>query len=218
MDANQDQTRERLLEAAGEIFAEHGYKAATIRDICQRGQANIAAVNYHFGDKQALYIEAVKRAHCTHGELINVMWPEHWTPQQKLREFIGRWLEHVLAEDQPGWRMKLMLREMAEPTDACVQLVEAYIRPMADTLRGIIRELVPGVEETRLGWMIGFSIVSQCLFYKVHRPVAELLMGAEDYSQLRPAMLADHITGFSLAALGRGEPVASQTQTTESVT
>lgn len=209
METTPDQTRERLLEAAGEVFAELGFRAATVRDICQRGKANVAAVNYHFGDKQALYIEAVQRAHCSQPDLIHAVWPAGCTPQQKLRIFILNWLANVLADDRPSWHMRLMLREMAEPTEACVKLVDAYIRPMAETLRGIIRELAPGASPQRQGWLIGFSIVSQCLFYKVHRPIAELLMGTEEYSQLNIELLADHITRFSLAALGRGEPVGS---------
>ena len=52
-------TRQRLLEAAGQVFAEQGFRAATVRDICQRAGANIAAVNYHFGDKEALYREVI---------------------------------------------------------------------------------------------------------------------------------------------------------------
>ncbi len=217
MTTTPDETRERLVEAAGEVFAEYGFKAATVRDICQRGKANVAAVNYHFGDKQALYIEAVQRAHCSHAGQIDVSQPEGMTPQQKLRAFIGQWLANQLAEDRPSWHMKLMLREMADPTEACVKLVEAYIRPMADTLRGIIRELIPDEIATQKGWLIGFSIVSQCLFYKVHRPVAELLVGREEYSKFTLQLLADHITQFSLAAIGQGEPVIEKTPAGETV-
>lgn len=209
MASSHEETRERLVEAAGEVFAEFGFRSATIRDICLRGKANVAAVNYHFGDKQALYIEAVQRAHCTQTGQINVEWPPGFTAQQKLRAFIGQWLENQLAEDRPSWHMRLMLREMADPTEACVKLVEAFIRPMADTLRGIIHELTPMELGDRQGWMIGFSIVSQCLFYKVHRPIAELLVGREEYTKFTIPVLADHITRFSLAALGQGEPLTA---------
>lgn len=218
MDILQEQTRDRLLEAAGEIFAEFGYRGTTIRDICQRGKANVAAVNYYFGDKQALYFSAVERAHCHTSGLVDVAWPAGCSPQQKLRVFITQWLEQQLADDRPSWHTRLMLREMADPTDACVKLVEAYIRPMAETLRQIIHELVPGDLAERRGWMIGFSIVSQCLFYKVHRPIAELLVGPDQYSQFNLPLLAEHITQFSLAALGHGEPLTAITSGREMVT
>src|SRR5437868_7338938 len=56
------ETRHRLLEAAGEAFAENGFRSATIADICRRAHANIAAVHYHFGDKERLYAEVIEYA------------------------------------------------------------------------------------------------------------------------------------------------------------
>ena len=215
MDALQEQTRDRLLEAAGEIFAEFGFRQTTVRDICRRGKANVAAVNYYFGDKEALYFAAVERAHISSAGLEDVVWPPGWTPPQKLRVFIRQWLEQQLADDRPSWHMKLMLREMSDPTGACVKLVEAYIRPMAETLRGIIQELVPGELDERRGWMIGFSVVSQCLFYKVHRPIAELLVGSDLYSHFNIAAIAEHITQFSLAALGQCATLTATTSKLE---
>ncbi len=55
----QHETRQRLLETAGQVFAEQGFRAATVRDICRRAGANIASVNYHFGDKERLYSEVL---------------------------------------------------------------------------------------------------------------------------------------------------------------
>ena len=57
-----DDTATRVLNAAGLIFAEKGYKNATVREICRAARVNLASVNYHFRDKERLYIETVKRA------------------------------------------------------------------------------------------------------------------------------------------------------------
>jgi AcrR family transcriptional regulator len=54
-DPTMTETRQRLLEAAGAVFAERGFRATTVREICHRARANLAAVNYHFGDKERLY-------------------------------------------------------------------------------------------------------------------------------------------------------------------
>jgi len=55
-------TRDKLIEAAGHVFAEHGYRAATIREICRRAGANVASVNYTFGDKMGLYTEVLRHS------------------------------------------------------------------------------------------------------------------------------------------------------------
>jgi AcrR family transcriptional regulator len=207
VDSSPDQTRERLIEAAGEIFAEVGFKSATVREICQRGKANVAAINYHFGDKQSLYYEAVRAAHCSGPGLTNVVWPPEMAPQEKLRVFIKKWLEHYLDSSRPSWHMRLMLREMSDPTEACEKLVQDYIRPMANVLREIVRELMPPEHLERNGMLVGFSIIGQCLFYKINRPIVELLMGLDEFNKLTIDVLAEHISTFSLAALGKGPPL-----------
>src|SRR5499425_382584 len=56
------ETRARLLNAASRLFAEHGYARVTVRDICKKARANVAAVNYHFGGKDGLYRAVMRHA------------------------------------------------------------------------------------------------------------------------------------------------------------
>src|ERR1700759_3211971 len=58
----EEATRDRLLDAAERLFAEHGYQATTMRGLTSEADANIAAVNYHFGCKQSLLEAVVHRA------------------------------------------------------------------------------------------------------------------------------------------------------------
>jgi AcrR family transcriptional regulator len=60
--ATPDPTREKLLEAAGPVFANRGYQAAKIREICEGAGGNVAAINYHFGDKLGLYTEVLQQS------------------------------------------------------------------------------------------------------------------------------------------------------------
>jgi AcrR family transcriptional regulator len=202
-----DDPRERLLNVAGELFAEKGFDGTTVREIIRKAGVNIAAVNYYFRDKERLYIEAVKQASCG-SQLHQAMrdWPPETPPAEKLRGFIRGFVAKLLDKDRPAWHARLMMREMAQPTEACVELVRDFIRPMAELLMGVLGELLPPETPLWKRWATGFSVVGQCLHYVHCKPVIRRLVGEEDLAHLTAEAVADHITGFTLAALGQKGP------------
>src|ERR1700741_751808 len=119
-----EDTKDRILDAAGRVFAEKGFREATVRDICQSAQVNIAAVNYHFGDKERLYIESVKFAH---GTVIQGMaapsWPADMPAGVQTRPLILMLVSRLLDEPRPSWHSRLVMRAMAEPSAACFEIV-----------------------------------------------------------------------------------------------
>ncbi len=106
------ETADRLLAAASEVFAEVGYRAATLREICRRGRANIAAVNYHFRDKEQLYAAVLEQAVAAAGE----GWP-CWRPTRPIRprrssrHFIPGFFDNLLGEDRPVQLLRLVAHE-----------------------------------------------------------------------------------------------------------
>src|SRR5262245_16070249 len=199
--ATETPTRQRLLDAAERLFAEKGFEGTSVDEITREAGANRAAISFHFGGKEQLYIEAVKYAHRTCHE--GVPFPEYppGTPAtERLRGFIRTMVQRMAAEPDP-FATQLMMREMAQPTAACVEVVREYIRPMADRLREILGELLPNSDATQI-YMTGFSIVGQCLFYKQNRPVAQLLMGDEEFAKLDVDRIAEHVIAFTLRGLG----------------
>src|SRR5262245_16107260 len=127
-----EDTKTRLLDAAGQIFADRGFEAATIREICQQANANIAAINYYFGDKEQLYVATLKHAHACKAVGVPAMLPAGMKPEDKLRAFVAAMLQQIVFEETPAWHATLILREMVNPTRACEELVQDNIRPMAD--------------------------------------------------------------------------------------
>jgi AcrR family transcriptional regulator len=198
--------RERLLAAAQEVFAERGYEGATVRDICRAARANIAAVNYYFGDKEKLYIEAVKHAHTCAARMNTFPVPAPGAPPvEKLRVFLREMVNRMHAPASPS-AMKLMMREMADPGKAAHVVVTEFIQPAAFALREILRELCPHLDEPHL-LMTGFSVIGQCLYYRQNRPVSELIFGKPAIDALDVDTVADHVIRFTLAALGYAEPI-----------
>jgi len=205
-----DDPRHRILRAAGQEFAEHGFEAATVRDICLAAGVNVAAVNYYFGDKQRLYIESVKHAH--EERVRQVPLPE-WaggTPAaQRLHDFVDNMLERMLGFGQPPWQVRLMMREVLHPTEACRELVEDYIRPHFALLVSILDELVGGRLAPPELRRVAMSIIGQCFLYRAAGDVVGMLVPREEHEThhaLKP--LADHVTRYALAALGVAPPLA----------
>ncbi len=119
-DSPADDTRSRLLEAAGEVFAERGFHNATIREICLKARANIAAVNYHFRDKEGLYRAVLDfTAGCALAKYpIGGGAGAEVPARERLALFIRTYLSRLLDEGRPAWHGKLIAREMMEPTPA----------------------------------------------------------------------------------------------------
>jgi AcrR family transcriptional regulator len=112
-------TRQALLTAAADVFAEAGFRNATIRDICRRAKANVAAVNYHFGDKAALYSEVLAEQ----SRLARERFPAgaavpELGPDEQLQAFIRSFLQRVLSPELHARHGRIMAREMVDPTAA----------------------------------------------------------------------------------------------------
>lgn len=199
------ETRQRLLGRAGEVFAEQGFRNATVRDICRRAEANVAAVNYHFGGKEGLYLEVLKFAHgCAFAKYPPGMGLEPGaSPKQRLHAFVRSFLLRVLDTGQPAWHGKLMVREIADPTGALDTIVRDGIGPHFAMLKGIMSELLGprlAADPDRVRYA-AWSVVGQCLFYFVGQPVILRLHPAQGLGPGDVDAIARHITDFSLAAL-----------------
>lgn len=195
-------TRDRILEAAGELFAEGGFRGATVRMICERAKVNVSAIKYHFGGKEELYSEVLKYWHAfaikKYPPLLGVS--EDSPSEEQLRAFIRSLLFRLLDKGKPAWFGKLMAREMAEPTKAFDHMVKEVMRPLIRLLASIVQKVVaiPVSEEETLRCCT--SIIGQCVYYYNTRYMAQLFR--QDVSSPEEIeKIADHIIHFSLKGL-----------------
>ncbi len=193
-------TRRRLLDAAGEVFADRGFEQATVREICRKAGANVAAVNYHFGNKQKLYTAVFDYSQTWADNQIHLPAATDTSAEDRLREFVRQFLRRLLDPGRPSWHDRLMAREMNEPTEALKTLVDDEIRPRLTVLQGIVRELA-GEIPPRVMAKCAASVVGQMLHYHFARPVLKLV--SPIYADLEEHIeeLADHVTRFSLAGI-----------------
>lgn len=207
-------TPERVLHAAGRIFAENGYRNATVRQICEVAGANVAAINYHFGDKQGLYDRVLKHALSSVGEgRIGESAAQRGSqaapPADRLRVIIHTLLSQLLHRDESTMYVRLIARELLDPTPALERLIDEGIRPPFGVLLEIVEALFglaadrasdPAVDRAAIRRCTS-SILAQCLFYCVGRPIILRLPLEDEIGLQITDELADHVTGFSLAGI-----------------
>jgi AcrR family transcriptional regulator len=209
-----DPTRAKLISAAGEVFAERGFQAATVREICQRAGANVAAVNYHFRDKLGLYTEVLRESiSANQGEIMQEAVTNAKTPEDALRQLIAGILRRMYGEDRPAWNFRIMAHEMAQPTPALTHVIDEVLRPRYNQLRGIIGQILhlsPDHETTRL---YAHSVIGQVVHYVHARPVIAILWPDLKLTHLKDRQLvANHIADFTLRNL---HALAKQTKRKE---
>lgn len=194
-----EDTRTRLLDAAGGIFARDGFRAARVREICAAAGANLAAVNYHFGDKIGLY-----RAVFAHGFAVAgptaAGRPPGGTPAERLTAWTGDFVRRMLDDGKPAWVAKLMAREMNDPTEILDELVESRIRPHFAALESAVRGLLPRADAATIR-RCASSVVAQCVFYHHSRAVIDRLHPSWRLTPAEADRIAAHVARFSLAGL-----------------
>jgi TetR/AcrR family transcriptional regulator, regulator of cefoperazone and chloramphenicol sensitivity len=196
-------TRERLLRAAASQFAEHGYKAVTVREICRSAHANVAAVNYHFQSKLGLYKEVVRRVTdlMETSKLDLVPQDPRLSPEDRLRTYVRTFLGRLLAERSENWMDQILGREMSDPSPALDLIIERGIKPNADRLGALVAELLGSAVADERVWQCAVSIQAQCLFYYTSRPVFVRMARGLKFTPEVIDGIARHIAEFSLAGI-----------------
>lgn len=205
MDQRSQVTRDHLLGAATRVFAEHGFKTATIRQISELAGANVASVNYHFGDKEALYLEVLKRA-CegiVATPASGVSSDGTVSSSARLHALVSKLLRSLLSgsADEESARVRLITREFMDPTPSLGGELAALIEQKTSGLEDILREFLgPHADEQTIR-LFGMSILGQVLFHHGSREVVVRLLPGLPTGAAGIEVLSDHITHFAIAAL-----------------
>lgn len=196
------ETRERLLTAGRTLFAERGFAKVTVRDICQRANANVAAINYHFAGKDGLYRQIVQaaiepmRATTALAQKAGA----GKTPAERLHAYVVVFVQRVIGSGPNSDIHQLMLRELSDPTPALDMVIDQVIRPRMEYLGQIVAALLEcAPDDPRVG-PCAMSVHAQCMaLMNVH--VGERMDPSFRLTPERLLEAADHITRFSLGGI-----------------
>jgi AcrR family transcriptional regulator len=198
------ETRRRILETAAMVFAEHGFSATTIRMICGRANVNIAAINYHFGGKEALYHEVLRYVRrCAHEKypVTYGLTGDHPSPEERLSAFVHSFLLRVLGDERTLGFGTLTMREMIEPTGALDMIVDEGIRSLFEQLLEIVSSILGENTDSELVQSCARSIIGQCTFYMFSRSVITRMAPEQKFDDEALKIFAGQIVDFSMKAL-----------------
>jgi TetR/AcrR family transcriptional regulator, regulator of cefoperazone and chloramphenicol sensitivity len=197
-------TRDRLLEAAGHVFAEKGFERSTAKEICERAATNTAAVNYYFGGIEALYAAVLDEARSrilSVREIAKAV-EGKTDPRSKLQAALGVVVQTLLGPVSSSWVLQVFGRDMVTPSPTTYPAKDKLILPMARILKSFIGELMGLPEDDP-------AVARGCV--SVMAPICILIIG--DRRMMKRAFpsfglgeadapaLAQHMVDFALAGL-----------------
>lgn len=195
------ETQKKLLNAALDVFADQGYRAATIQQIADRAGTNIAAINYHFRDKANFYAEVVvyglEKRHNQQPDFLAVS----KDPAEQLQVFVRWFLQVTLGFGRESVIDQIHIQEMLQPSPVLDKVVEKLIRPTHMKLRSIVTTLLPNNANEDMIRHHCFSIIGQCNLYRLGKPVITRLYPDMELNEHKVDALAKHITMVSLAGI-----------------
>ena len=195
-------TKEKLLEAAAEVFVSKGFRDATIAQICKQARANVAAVNYHFGSKEVLYQETWRysfnkslQAHPMDGG-VNADAPA----AERLRGTIQALVERIADEENRDFFISQM--EFVNPTGLLDEVMRTERIQLRSKIFSLMKELLGlGASEKQIIFCT-MSVISMCL----HTMMIQRVRKKTNDLSLPPEILnleafVEHVVKFSLAGI-----------------
>ena len=201
MAARDQATRDRILAKAAALFADRGYKHVTVREICDAARANVAAVNYHFGDKLGLYRSVVEAAIATmkHTSELTMDAGRGATPEDQLRTYVRVFLQRVTTSGRGSWIPKLMAHEMEDPSELFDLVIREVIEPRLRYIATIVSAISGWPADDARVMRTVASLQGQCLIYG--RPLPRVApVGWKEVARDIDAA-ADHIAAFTIGGI-----------------
>jgi len=194
--------KEKLLAAASEVFIEKGFRDATLAEICARANANISAVNYHFGSKETLYQETWRHSFTESIKAYPIDGGVHETApaEEKLRAQLTAMIQRVADENNKDFFIAQM--EIVNPTGLLQEVMKTEIIPMRQQTLELVRELLgPSATEQQVHFC-EISIISMCVHPMVMQRIAKRA-GDKDLPTIIEdiSAFADHVVTFSMAGI-----------------
>jgi AcrR family transcriptional regulator len=198
--------QDRLLDAAEELFCEHGFYDTSVRKIAARANCNIASVNYYFGSKDKLYLEVWRRylsvmRDTRLASIEKVMSRKDGNPslEDLLTSYANAFVEPLVDRDRSGRFIRLMAREMVDKKLPQNVFLEEMIIPVMNALQQALMKICRGLDKEK-AYLVILSLVGQL----VHTTMAETMLEQDNdmrVPRFNLTEIIEHIVKFSSAGI-----------------
>jgi AcrR family transcriptional regulator len=221
-----EESRARIVEAAGRLFSDRGYDGVSVRELARRAGVNAAAINYHFGGKEGLY-------HAVLRKLIDDTEPMFVPMVERLRAGIAAaegdrealaavatrlfagLLNNILSRTHLRWQIPILLREAQQPSKGFAMLVTERINPVHDAIAELVAAATGHDAKSPEARLITANIMGQCWSFGAARGVVFARLGWEEYTPERIELIIDTMVPRMLAMLGlRPAPAVAEGKST----
>lgn len=195
-------TKEKLLIAAGDVFIEKGFRDATVAEICKRAEANISAVNYYFGSKEALYQETWRHsfAESMKSYPLDGTIECDSTPENRLKGQLMSLMARIA--DVNNRDFFISQREFLNPTGLLEEVMKSELIPMREKTLSVVRELLgPDATEDQAQFS-EVCIISMCIHPMLIRKGRQMTQDSETPSIIDNIdAFSEHVIKFALAGI-----------------
>ena len=189
---------QRIIEAAAEIFALHGYQGARVRDVVRVADVNLAAVNYYFGGKEGLYAATIAELSSAR-TLLDPRDDFDADPVALLEAHITAMLRRSIEGGSNTKLSRILAHEAMEPTPYFDRMISTAVGPEFERLIQLVRRIARSPVSDDNASVLALSIMGQCYFYLFAGPAVKALLRGGDPGS--PESLADCVTRFAVSAI-----------------
>ncbi|MEM6332645.1 MAG: CerR family C-terminal domain-containing protein [Planctomycetota bacterium] len=200
--------KQQLITTAMRLFANYGRDGVSLRAIASEAGVTHGSIRYHFGTKDKLYVEAMKRIGSA-DDMIG-QWLEsdetetsgHDEGERLLRDLVHRFVldQARLGEDKAG-SAAMLQAEFGQGKGPDPAFYKAVIKPGHDHVKGIIKIIRPDIHDDKTLEILAFNLIFQCVMIRIGQPIIKKRLGSRRLSKADVAQIAESITEMTLGGL-----------------
>ncbi|MBL4740853.1 MAG: CerR family C-terminal domain-containing protein [Sneathiella sp.] len=208
---------DRLIAAAGPLFADSPFDAVSTRELANAAQVNLSAISYHFGNKEGLYeavfknllneLKPIREGMATFlGVAIEPAIGNKGMQRSIIRSLVGMFLDSLTSSKHPQWHMRLMLREIQQPGRCFDLVMNGHINIVHNLIGELVSSITGNTENSPSVIITSHTIIGMCLQYRLNEAILAHRLSWRDYGAAEIAIIKNETSKMIIAILGLTEP------------